>query len=43
MTDFKSFFIGFLTAIIIFMLLGFREIEIGSTPYKPLYVKIVNN
>tara|TARA_Y100000401_G_scaffold38325_1_gene28919 strand:+ start:15440 stop:15604 length:165 start_codon:yes stop_codon:yes gene_type:complete len=40
--DIKSFIIGFLTAIIIFTMLGFKSVEIGSVEWKPVYVKIVD-
>lgn len=42
MKDVKTFLIGFLTAVILFITLGFKSVEIGSTPYKPIYVKIVD-
>lgn len=42
MKDIKSFIIGFLTAIIIFTLFGFKGTELGSASWKPLYVKIVD-
>ena len=41
MTDFKSFTIGFLVAIIIIFSLGFTDVKAGSVSWKPLYVKVV--
>ena len=41
MKDIKSFLIGFLLAIILFLSLGFTDVQLGSVSWKPLYVKIV--
>jgi|TARA_R110002096_G_scaffold138030_1_gene291534 hypothetical protein len=41
MTDFKSFTIGFLVAVIIIFSLGFTDVKAGSVSWKPLYVKVV--
>ena len=41
MKDIKSFVVGFLTAVIILMSLGFKEEARGSVSWKPLFVKIV--
>ena len=43
MKDIKSFIIGFMTAIIILMSLGFKDTELGSVSWKPVYVKIVKD
>jgi hypothetical protein len=41
MKDIKSFLIGFLLAVVLFLSLGFTEVPLGSTSWKPMYVKIV--
>jgi hypothetical protein len=42
MKDIKSFIIGFLTAFIIILLMGFSDTRLGSVEWKPVYVKIVD-
>ena len=43
MKDVKSFLIGFLTAIVILMSLGFKEsAKRGSVSWKPIFVQIVD-
>jgi len=41
MKDVKSFLIGFLLAVALFLSLGFTDVQLGSVSWKPLYVKIV--
>ncbi len=41
MKDSKSFVIGFLLASSIFLFRGAVTDKLGSNPYKPMYVKIV--
>tara|TARA_Y100001963_G_scaffold160207_1_gene269017 strand:+ start:7322 stop:7450 length:129 start_codon:yes stop_codon:yes gene_type:complete len=41
MKDIKSFIIGFLTALVILLFLGFSESKLGSSSWNPVYVKIV--
>ena len=41
MKDIKSFIIGFLVCVILVVTFGFKGVERGSEPYKPIYVKIV--
>ena len=41
MKDIKSFLIGFLLAVILFLSLGFTDVQLGSVSWKPMYVKIV--
>jgi len=42
MENIKSFIIGFLSAIVILMSLGFTDVQLGSVSWKPMYVKIVD-
>ena len=42
MENIKSFIIGFLTAIVILMSLGFTDVKLGSVPWNPMYVKIID-
>ena len=41
MKDTKSFIIGFLLASSLFLFIGAASDNLGSNPYKPMYVKIV--
>ena len=41
MKDTKSFIIGFLLATSMFLFFGATTDTLGSSPYKPMYVKIV--
>ena len=37
----KSFIIGFLLATSIFLFIGASSEKLGSNPFKPMYVKVV--
>ncbi len=41
MKDVKSFIIGFLLAVVLFLSFGFKGVQLGSVSWKPMYVKIV--
>ena len=41
MKDTKSFIIGFLLATSIFLFIGASSEKLGSNPFKPMYVKVV--
>ena len=41
MKDIKSFIIGFLLAVVLFLSLGWSDVTLGSVSWKPMYVKIV--
>ena len=41
MKDVKSFLIGFLLALVLFLSLGFTDVQLGSVSWKTIYVKIV--
>ena len=42
MKDIKSFLIGFLLAVVLFLSFGFKGTELGSVSWKPVYVKVVD-